>query len=733
MHTRAPENRTLAAEPLPRRERHTPLSALAALLPQAVLWAGLALTLCRTCPSVSAPWWAVAAAGLALSAVCTVLLASPVRRWVLPGGLVLTAILTAALFSPVSGGLRLMANDVLKALTAVTGRIRLERAAGESALPGLIPILTTGALLISASADGAGLWPLLPFVLPVLAGTAAGVVPADSDWLLLAAGVLLLCGIGAGRSAGAGLLRVGTLAVCALAALGCLLALRGTDASALRERTADRIHTLRFDSKTNSMPEGALKNLGPWRPTDAAALEVTMEEPQKLYLRGHVYEVYTGTGWEEIPGEELADQAPLYYWLHRSGFYPQSQIALAMETAGLGQRQRVTVKNLSACSENAYLPYAFAEPGLLDPAVIGDGRAARTVTDFAVFSGSLPVWYEAQYALVTAQAEPDTAAYLALEQSYADYAREKDLQLTRESWSALARQLGESGGQTLFQIQNVIRDYLETHMHYDASVYTMSGGGDFLHYVLEQSGGGGYSVHYATAAALMLRYFGVPARYVEGYYLTPEQASALAAGETVTLTEKNAHAWAEYYLNGVGFVPFEVTPGYVDPEDLDLGEVSGGDGPMSTVYEAPALAYAELEEPDVEPPEVGRRDAIGLSPWALLGLIPLALLALLIPVLLRRRRLRRRLREIDEADDRSAVALRYGYAMALRQRADGLLLPGEDEEAALLNEQALFSRREMTGEDRARMDAYARRVLQKCREKWGFFRKLRLRLIDAIY
>lgn len=28
----------------------------------------------------------------------------------------------------------------------------------------------------------------------------------------------------------------------------------------------------------------------------------------------------------------------------------------------------------------------------------------------------------------------------------------------------------------------------------------------------------GYSVHYATAAAMMFRYYGIPARYVEGFW-----------------------------------------------------------------------------------------------------------------------------------------------------------------------------------------------------------------------
>ena len=54
----------------------------------------------------------------------------------------------------------------------------------------------------------------------------------------------------------------------------------------------------------------------------------------------------------------------------------------------------------------------------------------------------------------------------------------------------------------------------------------------------------------------MLRYFGVPARYVEGYFLSAAEAASYQPGQSITLTEIHAHAWAEYYLPGVGFVPF---------------------------------------------------------------------------------------------------------------------------------------------------------------------------------
>lgn len=42
------------------------------------------------------------------------------------------------------------------------------------------------------------------------------------------------------------------------------------------------------------------------------------------------------------------------------------------------------------------------------------------------------------------------------------------------------------------------------------------------------------------------------ARYVEGYALTRPQTGRIN-GNTVTLTGKNAHAWMEVYVDGIGW------------------------------------------------------------------------------------------------------------------------------------------------------------------------------------
>ncbi|MBE5873753.1 MAG: transglutaminase domain-containing protein [Lachnospiraceae bacterium] len=79
--------------------------------------------------------------------------------------------------------------------------------------------------------------------------------------------------------------------------------------------------------------------------------------------------------------------------------------------------------------------------------------------------------------------------------------------------------------------------------------------GDYLDYFIFENPYG-YCSHFSTAFVLMARAEGIPARYVQGYRIPVEQN-----GRT-TITSDMAHAWPEAYIEGVGWIAFEPTPGY---------------------------------------------------------------------------------------------------------------------------------------------------------------------------
>ena len=71
----------------------------------------------------------------------------------------------------------------------------------------------------------------------------------------------------------------------------------------------------------------------------------------------------------------------------------------------------------------------------------------------------------------------------------------------------------------------------------------------------------GNQMLYVSAAVGAFRAHGIPARYVEGYYLGVSKIQDSKNGE-VSITGENAHAWVEVYFDGVGWKAVDVTPGY---------------------------------------------------------------------------------------------------------------------------------------------------------------------------
>lgn len=686
----------------------------------AVLLLGLSIFLCRIFPSVGVQWWQ-------LCGLCALLYAALcLAEWFGKGAwggfaaLVLTAAVCVLFRQRFSGGIASLANDMTETLTRVTGRIHLQLSLGEglSALWGLLPLAVVITVIIFFAARVRRVLYLLPLPLAVLGGTVFGLFEPQADLALIGAGaLLLLVRRGHGETTKIDIRSLFPpilLTICAALLALALASIFPTDGR-FADRLSDRLHELRYDESTNSMPEGKLRDLTQWEKSDTPALKITMTVPQKVYLRGCIYDTYTGSEWLPADTRETADYADLFYTLHKSDFYGQSQIALAASRFGEENAETMTIENLSACAAHGYYPYAAL--GSFDAAVIGDTDLPETDT-LQYFSGSVPQWYALQNAVAEAQDDD----YLSAENAYSAYVRETDLDLTDEATTVLRRLLGDEP-KTLAEIRTLIVNVLGETLEYDEGAVTNCGETDFLQYTLEGSKSG-YSVHYATAAVLMLRYLGVPARYVEGYYLSADDAAAYEAGEEIILTEENAHAWAEYYLAGVGFVPFEVTPPYIDDEEWSLG----ADASQEREY------YDRLHEAQVETPEEIKEPHTANADFSLkvLYLLPILLFLWLIFELLRRRtKFRRALAAIDAAPNREAIALRYGYALRLLESCGE---PSDDtSHAAVLNREALFSDHAMTQEQRREMDSYAADALVLCRKKWNFVQKLRYRFVDCLY
>lgn len=59
--------------------------------------------------------------------------------------------------------------------------------------------------------------------------------------------------------------------------------------------------------------------------------------------------------------------------------------------------------------------------------------------------------------------------------------------------------------------------------------------------------------------------------------ITPDDVKSMKAGESYTVDGTHAHAWVEYYQDGVGWLPFESTPSYLGIMETaeDYQDISG--------------------------------------------------------------------------------------------------------------------------------------------------------------
>lgn len=147
---------------------------------------------------------------------------------------------------------------------------------------------------------------------------------------------------------------------------------------------------------------------------------------------------------------------------------------------------------------------------------------------------------------------------------------------------------------------DAVRNLLAETAVYNLYLDEVPAGTDCLQYFLE-TGREGYCMHFASAGTLILQELGVPARYASGYIVKKNSfAGNRARGYEATVYDRNAHAWTEIYLEDIGWVPAEMTPGYetaagVLPTDESLQEE------LLQRHEEKKGQQEEREEPKKEP------------------------------------------------------------------------------------------------------------------------------------
>lgn len=435
-----------------------------------------------------------------------------------------------------------------------------------------------------------------------------------------------------------------------------------------------------------------LAGLGARIPFTYPVMEVTAQHSGTLYLRQQDYDLYDGLGWTASEG--------------RRETFPAA--------AENGESILIRTGNRK---NTLFLPYYPTLGAELENGYAENREDAR---EYTILRSTLPEdWRQRAYEN-TANSPEEWQEYLNLPDATRQGALDYLAQLPAGTLSNTAK-------------ADLIAALVLDSARYDLDPGKMPAGeGDFALWFLEDADRG-YCVHFATAATVLLRASGVPARYVTGYMLEA------VAGEAVTVTEENAHAWAEYYEPNLGlWLPLEVTPAdeaplqVLRPQTVPPETTAATEPVVETTAPATEAPAETTPPPESTAPEAQAPVPSEPVPPAQKQTFPLGLLLLpLLPcILATQRSVRLALRRWrQQRGDANHQALQRWREAELLSR---LLKESPTEELMALAQKAKFSQYELTAEELAQFDSFSRTCLRRLRKKPWYLRLI-YKFIYAAY
>lgn len=356
-----------------------------------------------------------------------------------------------------------------------------------------------------------------------------------------------------------------------------------------KKHAAEDYEKLRYGEDT--LPQGNLRKASGLLDGEEHRLHLTMDQPKELYLKGFVGADFKEQQWQEASSESYqGDYEGILQWLEAQGFDPLTQYSTYQNLTDQINKTKTTELSVSVQNTGAYRKYVYL------PSAVYEWSAGSTEEkkDWQVrsgqFFGSRNYQFEMPQSAQTADqivpqgwleqtSDESGSQYLNTESVYHGFVEDTYLELTEEQKQVSSEQIfdGQSIDENLSfsELTTQIRQELRMKIQYTESPQAVPSDQNFLPWLFEDYKKGN-AVYFASAAVLAYRMADYPARYVEGYHLSDQEASQMEeSGQTeIDLTSKNAHAWVEVYVTGIGWMPVEVVPGmYVESYSNQL--VSG--------------------------------------------------------------------------------------------------------------------------------------------------------------
>ena len=279
----------------------------------------------------------------------------------------------------------------------------------------------------------------------------------------------------------------------------------------------------------NVSSEVDFSNAGALKQTGTKVMTVVTDLNGRIYLKGMSYANYENNKWSVLTDEQAND-------------YPQDFQAFIM-TANYQERSTVTIDTVNKESI-VYTPYYLASINdtfspVCDVLVSNSDKATN-------YSMSVMPYSESE--LDNFSTDFSSQVY-----DYDNFVKSYYLKLPYDTKLAMLK-IAEENNLTGVSTQNIpqaVKQFVSHSASYSLNTQKVPDGRDVAEWFLNDAQTG-YCMHFANAAAVMLRALGVPARYVTGYCADVVDGKAI-------VTSDNAHAWVEYFDERIGWIPLDAT------------------------------------------------------------------------------------------------------------------------------------------------------------------------------
>lgn len=299
---------------------------------------------------------------------------------------------------------------------------------------------------------------------------------------------------------------------------------------------------------------------------------MSVDTPVRSYWRGETRRIYSGKGWADI--EQEPRDTERYEGAPSAGPLVNEQPG-KVETR---QVEQIVTMNTDRVYPVLFGGYSIESVELLDERqqtadMRWAGREAELFWNGYRDPGELPD-YPRQYKVIAnipliPLEELRRASYETL---YPEAVNEAYLQLPRDlpqRVKDLAEEVTAEGA-TPYEKMDLLQTYLRQNFEYtNQPDLTRRQSDDFVDSFLFEIKQG-YCDYYSTAMVIMARSLGIPARWVKGYAPGSQPSDEMMmrnpeAGRAYSVSNADAHSWAELYFGDYGWIPFEATPGFDAP------------------------------------------------------------------------------------------------------------------------------------------------------------------------